>query len=188
MKITVINQRPAGGMPVTCVDSTQCKPGETHVMLGRNEYDFATQMLQALNNEIIVRGQFEAADYPPVKCVMKKPADPAGGVDTVAGEGYDLKEIDGTTDANVAPQMYVGVYSDAACLTASTTGSLATPTKGTIDSGSGTSLIKCTPDATGEFACTLTNTADTTVYLKAWPVGGDYLIDSSDSHSNTFTP
>jgi len=188
MKITVINKRAAGEMPVSCVDSTQCKPGETRVMLGRNEFDFATQMGVAINNEIIVRGQFEAVDYQPVKCVMKKPADPAGGANTVAAEGYDLKEIDGSTDANVAPQMYMGVYSDVACTVPSATGTLATAAKGTIDSGSGTNLIKCTPDATGEFSVTLTDTVDETVYLKAWPVAGDYLIDSSDSHSNTFTP
>lgn len=187
MKITVINKRATGGMPVTCVDSTQCKPGETHEMLGRSQNDYIAQMGLSSGNEIIVRAELDAMDYPPFVNVMKTPADPAGGVYDLAGCGFDLKELDLATDANKQPQMWMGIYSDAACTVPSITAHLDTATKGTINSGSGTSLIKVTPDATGEFACTCSDTAARVLYLKAWPVASDYEIDSSRKHTLTLT-
>lgn len=184
MKITVINN--SSGI-VPCVDSSNCLPGTTRVMLNRSREEVAIQMDHAVTNEVIVIAELDAQELDPIICQMKHPADPAGGVNTCAGVGYDLKEMDGTTDANVQPQMYLGVFDDAACTIPAVHGTLNTAAKGTIDSGAGTNLLKCTPDATGEMSVTLTDTTDETVHIKAWPVGTNYVIDCSDIDSVTFS-
>lgn len=186
MKITVINNRPSGGDAVPCVDGTQVEPGETHEMLARSAEELIYMMGQADGNTVLVLGQIEGNDRAPIVNVMKKPADPAGGAATLAGVGFDLMTEAGVA-ANVNPQMYMGVFDDAACTIPSVTGQLSTATVGTIDEGTGTNLIKCTPDATGDMTLSVDDAADEIVYLKAWPVGTGYIIDSSDIDSVEFT-
>lgn len=186
MKITVINNQPAGTTPIPCVDTTSVGPGETHVMTGRAVEEVATQMDHADGNDVIVMTEIEGIDRSPIVCAMKKPANPAGGVDTLAACGFDLNTEAGVA-ANVAPQMYLGVFDDAACTTPATTATLDTAATGTIDAGAGSNLLTVTPSAAGEVSVTLSESVDQQVFLKAWPVGSSYIVDSSDVHSPTFT-
>lgn len=187
MKITVVNNRATGGNPVPCVDSTSVTPGGEHVMLGRTREELVLQMAQADGNEVIVRGEIEGNDRSPLICVMKNPGDPAGGVDTMAGVGFDLEDEAGAA-AGVDPDMYMGVYSDSDCTTPSTTATLDTATIGTIDEGAGTNLIKVTPSSAGVFVCSVDDTADETVYLKAFPADTSYTIDTASTDDVTYTP
>jgi hypothetical protein len=186
MEITVINNQAAGTARVPCVDSTTLGPGETHVMPGRSSAEVSLQMAYANGNDVMVLAQIEGNDRAPLVCAMKKPADPAGGVGTLAACGFDL-ETEAAAAANVAPQMYLGVFEDAACTIPATTATLDTAATGTIDAGAGTSLLTVTPSAAGVVSVTLTDTADEVVYLKGWPVGTDYIVDSSDVHAPEFT-
>jgi hypothetical protein len=187
MEITVINNRPAGGTQVYAVDDTTFNPGQTHVMTGRSLTDVAWQMASADGHNVMVLCKIEGADRAPIICDMKNPADPAGGVVLVNGAGFDLKTQAGAA-AGVAPQMYMGVFDDAACTIPSVKGSLSTATAGTIDSGTGTHLVKVTPSGTGEVSLRLTVTGVGTYYMKAWPVGTSYVVDASETDSVTFTP
>ena len=187
MQITVINNRAAGGASVPCVDSTQCDPGQSRVMPGRTARDVALQMYHADGNDVLVLCQIEGEDRAPVVCDMKNPADPAGGTFNVAGCGFDLNTEAGAA-ANVNPPMYMGAFDDEDCTIPSVDGTLDTAAVGTIDEGAGTNLLEVTPDAAGEFSVTLTVTGAGTIYLKAWPMGTEYIIDSSETDEITFTP
>lgn len=186
MKITVINKRPVTGLGVYCVDGTTVIPGAQKEMTGRSKADVIFQ-LASQDDDVTVNAEIEGSDRAPIICDMKNPADPGSGVGTAAACGFDL-ETEAAAAANVAPQMYMGAFDDAACQIPSTTGTLDTAATGTIDSGAGTNLLKVTPDAAGEVSVTLTNSADTTIYMKAWPVGTDYVIDSKETDEVTFTP
>lgn len=185
MKVTVINKQATGEPSLYLIDGTQLASGAQHEMLARSKEDLLFQIgLQ--DDNVAVLAEIEGSDRAPIVNTMKTPADPGSGVATCAACGFDLlTEVGGA--AGVAPQMYMGVFSDALCQTPSTTGTLDTAATGTIDDGDGTNLIKCTPDATGEFSVTLTDTADETVYLKAWIVGIGYIVDSSSIDEVTFT-
>lgn len=186
MKITVINNRASTGEKVPCVDGTSVAPGATHVMLGRSKEDVIYQMDHADGNTVIVIAQLEGDDREPIVCDMKNPSDPAGGATTCAACGFDLEDTAGTA-ANVAPQMYLGAFDDAACTTPAANATLDTAAAGTIDAGAASNLLTVTPSATGEVSVTLTDAEDETVYLKAWPVGTDYIIDCSETDSVEFT-
>ena len=185
MKITVVNKRASTGDAVYCVDGTSVAPGASHEMTGRSAAELIYQQGSA-DDDVAVLGELEGSDRAPIVCNMKAIADPAGGATTSAGEGFDL-ETEAGAAANVAPQMYMGAFDDADCTIPAENATLDTASTGTIDSGGGTNLLKVTPDATGEFACTLTDAEDETVYMRAWPVGTDYVVDSSDTTSAEFT-
>lgn len=187
MKITVINNRSIGGAAVQCVDGIVVIPGSSHEMPGRNTTDLIFQMAVAETNQVIVLAEIDGTDREPINCVMKNPADPAGGADTLAGVGFDLKTLTGAA-ANVAPTMYMGVFDDADCTIPAVHANLSTATTGTIVSGSGTALIEVTPSSTGVFACSVNDTTDEKVYLKAWPKTTSYVMDTSSIDDVTFTP
>ena len=185
MKITVINNRPSGGSKVACVDGTTVAPGGSHEMIGRTKADVAYQKSVANGNKVIVLAELDGNDRAPIVCEMKNPGD-ASGVATLAGVGFDLLTEAGAA-ANVNPTMLLGVFDDEGCQTPAVNADLDTATTGAIDSGGGTNLVEVTPDATGEFACSVNNTEDETVYLKAWPKESDYIVDSSSLDSVEFT-
>lgn len=185
MKITIINNTTA--TQVVAADQTTVDPGETHVMLGRSVDEAIFQMNIADGNDVMVLVEIEGNDRAPIIAAMKAPADPAGGTFTLAAEGFDL-ETEAGAAANVAPQMYLGVFDDAELTIPSVDGTLDTAATGTIDDGAGTNLLKVTPAATGEVSVTLTATGAGVFYLKAWPVGTGYIVDASDVHVTTFTP
>jgi len=187
MEITVINNRPAGGAQVSAIDGTTVNPGQTHAMPGRSKDDVAYQMASASGHDVIVLCKIEGNDRSPVICDMKNPADPAGGTFLLNGVGFDLLTEAGVA-ANVAPQMYMGVFDNAACTIPSVDGVLSNAATGTIDSGTGTHLVKITPSAAGVASLRVTVTGARAVYLKAWPVGTSYIVDSSDTDTVTFTP
>lgn len=70
----------------------------------------------------------------------------------------------------------------------SATANLATATKGKFVNGEGTNITDIETDTNGEFACTLTNSADDTVWLVAEQSAGSPVIDSTGIDSVTFTP
>lgn len=185
MKITVINKRPSTGENVYCVDGTQVEPGSQHEMLGRTKEDVLF-MIGVQDDYVTILSEIEGNDRAPLICDMKDPGDPASGVATMAGVGFDL-ETEAAAAANVAPQMYIGVFDDADCQTPAENADLDTATTGTIDSGAGTNLLKVTPSAAGVFACSVNDAEDEIVYIKAWPVDIEYIIDSSDVDSVEFT-
>ena len=188
MKITVINKRPAGGDAVYCVDGVQVTPGAQHEMPGQDKEGLIFQ-LASQDDDVSVIGEIEGSDRSPLVCKMKVVADPVIDATESDGEGFDLL-TEAAAAANVAPQMYVGAFEDSDCQTphvTATLGAADTPV-GTIDSGSGTNLLKVTPTTAGVFECKITETTlPETVYLKAWPVGTDYVVDSSDTASAAFT-
>jgi len=186
MQITVINNRPTGGLKVPCVDSTSCAPGETHVMANRDVNEVSMQMAYAEENVVLVLCQIEGNDRAPIVCEMKHPADPAGGTGTLAACGFDL-ETEAAVAANVAPSMYFGAFDDEECTIPAVTATLDTAATGAIDAGAGTNLLTVTPDAAGELSVTLTDSADEIVYMKGWPVGTDYIVDSSQIDEVEFT-
>jgi hypothetical protein len=185
MKITVINNKVSERIP--CPDGTSVAPGVTKVMAGRSLAE-AQDMINGYldTNEVIILTQLEGIDREVLVCDMKNPADPAGGVGTVAGCGFDLEDQAGAA-ANVAPQMYFGAFEDAACTIPATTATLDTAAAGTIDAGAGTNLLTVTPSAAGALSVTLTDTADEIVYMRAWPVDGSYLMDNSEIDQVEFT-
>jgi hypothetical protein len=186
MKITVINKRSSAGGNVYCIDGTEVAPGAQHEMSGRTAGELVFQSEQVTDDDVSVIGQIEGSDRAPIVCVMNVVADPAGDAAESLGEGFALKTEAGG-DANVAPQMYMGVFDDADCQTPAVNATLDTATAGTINSGDATNLIKCTPTAAGAFACSVLDAEDEKVYMKAWPVGTDYVVDSSDTSDVTFT-
>ncbi len=185
MKITVINNRNSGGQPVPCVDSTSCAAGTTHEMPNRSAEEVQLMMGHASGNDVIVLSELEAIDREPVVCVMKTPVAPGSGVGTNAANGFDLETQAGGA-GNVAPQMYFGVFDDAACTTPAVNATLDTAATGTIDAGAASNLLTVTPSAAGVLSVTLTDAEDEEVYLKAWPVGTSYTVDCSDSHAVEF--
>jgi hypothetical protein len=148
--------------------------------------EVALQKYHEDGNNVIVLCQIEGNDRAPIVCDMKNPADPVADTFTCAGCGFDL-ETEAGAAANVDPQMYMGAFDDEACTIPSVDGTLDTAAAGTIDDGEGTNLLKVTPSATGEFSVTLTVTGAGTIYMKAWPVGTDYIVDSSETDEVTFT-
>jgi hypothetical protein len=186
MKITVINNRPSSGDAVYCVDGVQVAPGSQHEMTGYPASDLLFEIENLQDDDVMVVGEIEGSDRAPLVCDMKDPGDPAGGAAEQTAEGFDL-ETEAGAAANVAPQMYMGVFDDATCQVPAVNATLDTATTGTINSGAGTNLIKCTPDATGEFACSVLDAEDEKVYMRAWPVGIDYVIDSSEVADVEFT-
>jgi hypothetical protein len=186
MKVTVINNRPVGGESVYCVDNTAVEPQAEHEMTGRTKAEVVFQMGVADGNTVMVLAEIEGDDRAPVICDMKDPGNPAGGAATMAGVGFDI-ETEAGAAANVAPAMYLGVFDDEDCTIPAVNATLDTATTGTIDEGAGTSLLKVTPSAAGIFACSVDDAEDETVYIKGWPVGTDYIVDSSDIDDVVFS-
>lgn len=110
---------------------------------------------------------------------------PAGGVNTAAvsfqlrdQHGYAVKE---------AVNLKFGAFDDVYCVAPAGTATLNTATKGTIRAGAGTAALIVTTDANGEFACTLTDAVDETVYLACQGCGyGLALVDGSEVVSAVF--
>jgi len=153
-------------------------------MLGRSTTELIFQK-NSQDANVAVLGELEGDDRSPLICDMKAPADPAADTFELAGEGFDLLDQAGDAfDTDI--QMYLGVFDDADCQTPSVDGKLGTAVTGTIDAGANTNLVKVTP-AAGVVSLKLTATGPGVFYLKAWPVGTEYVVDSSDSHTTTFT-
>lgn len=186
MKITVINKRASSGAKVACIDGTTVAPGSQHEMTGRSKDEVVHELTYVADADVAVLAEIEGSDRAPIVCDMKDIADPAGDATTSAGEGFDLLTEAGAA-ANVNPNMYFGAFDDATCQTPAVNATLNTASTGTIVSGGASNLLVVTPDATGEFACTLTDAVDEVVYMKAWPVGTDYIVDSSDITTCEFT-
>lgn len=121
----------------------------------------------------------------PLFCIMNNVADPAGAANTSAGEGFALKTAAGAA-ANVQPSMYLRAYDDEECTVLAAHATLNTASAGTITAGAGTNSLTVTPSTTGTFACTVSDTTDETVYLKAAPVGSE-AVDCTDVTSVTFS-
>lgn len=190
MQITVINNNPAssdGSNTVPLPDSTSVKPGEQKTMAGRTQAEAQLLISGYQSDTVIIRTALEAIDRAPIVATMKADATPGGGVGTAAAIGANLESQDGTSE-NVQAQMYLGCFDDVACSVPAINATLDTAAAGTIDSGGGTNLLKMTPSVTGETSVTMTNAEDEVVYVKQWPVGADYTVDSSGVQSATFIP
>jgi hypothetical protein len=184
MLITIVNNSTAD---VVGPGDRTVAAGASGTFAGRTEAELLYYQGLLLSTTVQVHGTLEDADYPPLVNTMKNPADPAGGVVVLAGVGFDILDIAGAA-ANVAPQMYLGVFDDLACTIPSVDGTLDTITTGTIDAGDGTNRLTVTPSAAGVVACRVVVTADATVYLKAWMVAAGRVIDTSDVDTVVFTP
>jgi hypothetical protein len=182
MKITIVNR---SSSQVQGAGMVSVAAGGTLVQTGRTQAEYA-QLVANADSDVQIHGELEAADYSPIKAVMKTPADPGSGVATIVGVGFDLKSLDGVA-VSVQPKFWIGVFADAAGETLITTADFDTATAGTFDSGENTNLAKVTPSATGEFACSLTDTADETVYIRVWPVSEQRFIDTSGYDTVTFS-
>lgn len=185
MQITVINNNPTGGDAVPCPDSTTVKAGESKVMTGRTQEEAQLLITNYQSNTVIIRTALEAVDRAPVVAAMKAALTPTD-VDTIVGVGYQLESQDGTSQS-IQPQMYLGCFDDAACEVPAVNAIMDTVAQGTIDEGDGTNLLKVTPSATGEVSVSMDDAVDEVVYVKAWPVTGDYTVDSSGVQTVTFS-
>lgn len=185
MKITVINNEASAGISVPCPDSTTVKPGQSKVMTGRTKEEALLLVSGFASATVIIRTELEANDREPLVAAMKADVDDSGA-GAIAGVGFQLQSEDGTSKS-LQPNMYIGLFDDAACLTPATNATLDTAAEGTIVSGGGTNLLKVTPSATGEISLTGTNAEDETVYAKAWAADGDYTIDSADTQAVVFS-
>jgi hypothetical protein len=180
MKIIVINNG-TGQIPLP--DSTTLAAGASKTLTSRT-FSEAQLLNSYASDNVFIRTELEAIDRSPLVATAKADASPT--IDTHAGCGTQLKDEAGN-DMSVQPQMYVGAFDDAVCATLAANATLDTAAAGTIDSGAGTNLLKVTPSATGEISLTLSDTTDEVVYVKCWPVGTDYTIDSSQKQTITFT-
>lgn len=84
--------------------------------------------------------------------------------------------------------VHVGVFDDAICETAAVNATLDTAAKGSIEAGGGSAELLVKTSTDGEFACTLTDAVDETVYLAA--KGGGYgqgVLDGQDVGSVEFS-
>lgn len=185
MKIIVINNTTATKIP--CVDGHTCVPGETYEMTGRSKDEVVYMMQNVDENDVIIKSEIEGDDRAPIISKIKTPADPGSGVGTQAANGFDL-ETEAGAAANVAPQMYLGVFDDEELTTPAANATLDTAAAGTIDAGAGTNLLTVTPSAAGEVSVTLTDAEDETVYTTAWPVGTSYIIECTEYHTTPFIP
>lgn len=182
MKLTIVNN---SLVPIAAAGHVTVPAGESIEQEGRTQAEYASLVSRYASDDVQIHAELEAADFQPVYCNMKTPADPAGGVDSLAAVGFDIETYDGNAAA-ITDQMYFAVFSDAACTTLSTTATLDTAATGTIDSGAGTACLLVTPDG-GELSVTVSDTEDEAVYLKAWAVGTGRAMDTSDVHTVTFT-
>lgn len=184
MKITVINNSDS---VVPCPGVRSVAAGSSITLTGRSWTEYMDLLSNYGSDEVIVYGEVEAIDRPPIVLEMKTPADAAAGVDTVAAEGFQLRDLSGNAAPISTMEFYLGVFDDSGFTTLATNATLDTAAAGTIVSGGGTHLLVVTPSATGEVSVTLTDTVDETVYLRAWPKGTDWPVQATGSHSNTFT-
>ena len=183
MKITVINN---SANVVPCPDYVNCAPGTTKVMTGRSVDEYAAIVDSHSTTNVLIIGELEEVDRAPVFCDLKSPGNPPADQDYQTGVGFDI-ETDAGAAANVAPNMYFGVFDNAACTTPSVHATLLTATTGTIVSGSGTNLLVVTPSAAGILSCRVNDATDETVYFRAWPVDYKRPLNCSEVVSVTFT-
>jgi hypothetical protein len=184
MQIKVINNSSSA---IVLPGDVTCAAGATRTVTGRTEAELSAFQQLHSDGEVIIEGTLEDADKIPLVCDMKAPADPAGGVNTLAAVGFDLEDEQAAA-FSAQPEMYLGVFDDVALTTPSVNGTLDTAAAGAIDAGAGTNLLEVTPSATGEMSVTLTQTDDIQCWVKAWPkTTVARIIDCSDVHAPTFT-
>ncbi len=183
MKITVINN---SSNPVPCPDYVNCAAGATRVLTGRSSAEYSAMVAGNSSTSVLIIGQLEDADLSPIVCNLKDPGDPAADQDYQTGMGFDLV-MPQTGAANVAPNMYFGVFDNAACTIPAVNATLGTAVTGTIVSGAGTNLLVVTPSAAGVVSCRVDDAEDETVYFRAWPVSYARPVDCSEVVDITFT-
>jgi hypothetical protein len=109
-----------------------------------------------------------------------------GGGGTTVTVGFKLVNVGfGPVDAQKLVEL--GAYDDAYASVPAATAVLGTATKGTIVLGDGTAALKVLTDANGEFECTLTDTADETVYIAAAVTAGGPALDCTEIDSVVFS-
>lgn len=172
MKIKIINNSDS---IVTGPGYTYVDPGETKTYTGRTALEFDIIRSEISASDVLVLAEREGSDKSPVICTLKDPGDPAGGAALQTGEGFDLYTEAGA-DANVQPEMYFAVFDDADCTEPADTATVTNAATGTIESGVDTNVAVVKPDATGEFSCTIADTADEKVYIRTWPVADQQFV------------
>lgn len=121
-----------------------------------------------------------------VKIQMKDAPDISGGGTVSAGAGFQLVDsINQPVKDEVTLEF--AVFDDQYGATLAANATLATPTKGSIRTGSGTAALVVTTDANGEFECSVTNLADETVYLLCKEGFRSIGLDCSDIDSITYS-
>lgn len=170
MQITIVNN---SSDPIPAPGAVTVPAGGTLTLEHRTVDEYQALIDRYVADDVQVHVELETDDLPPLQCVMKNPADPAADATTVAGVGFDVKDLYGNAFSSTA-KMYLGAFDDAACTIPSTTATLGTATTGTVVSGEDTNVLEVTP-AGGVFACSLDIplAADQVVYLKAWAHGSN---------------
>jgi len=175
--------------------------GADKVMFSRTVADAASIAFNTRNNESLLpeiqgwlaagevellEGEFAAGEAKPLKVTMNITDHPAAGA-TECAIGFQVQTEEGI-DADQQYLFSLGVYNDAYGAVAAANATLATPTKGTILSGSGSNLLAVLTDANGEFACTLTDaTLPETVYVMASLRAGSPMADVQSKDEVAFT-
>lgn len=112
--------------------------------------------------------------------------DVGSGGTTRAGVGFQIKDYKGDVVAEEVLLAF-GVYDDEELVTTATTAVLNTASAGTILSGAASASLVVKTNAVGLFTCTLTDTADETVYMGCGPVAGSPIVDCRDTDAVTFS-
>jgi len=133
--------------------------------------DLEPAMLSLLSNVTVV-SMLDAADV--------------GGGGTTQTVGFELRNLAGQ---KISAQMVLsfGAFAEADAVNPHATATLNTAAKGTILGGAASNVLTVKTDASGEFECTLTNSADDAVYLAAAQTFRSPLVHTTGYDSVTFS-
>lgn len=120
-----------------------------------------------------------------IKVKMLDAPNVTGGGTTVT-VGFSLTNINDVT-LGLAALVELAVFDDADLSVPSVSATLDTASKGTIIAGAATAALKVKTDTNGEFACTLTDLVDHTVYLACSTTFGSPSIICLSKDSVTFS-
>lgn len=132
-------------------------------------------------SDSVATGQAGQPFYPE----MNDAADVGGG-GTTQTVGFQMKDSAGS-DVAGQKMMEFAVFDDVGLSVPSAAATLGTVADGTIIAGEGSAALKVQTDANGLFQCTLTNPADTTVYVACSPTFGSPALDCTRIDSVTFS-
>lgn len=161
-------------------------PGTTKVYTGRSLAQTAA-WLKVASALVEVQTNPDVVDNPVWQTVMQTPANPGGGVRTLAGEGFTV-QANGSAISSAEP-VGLGVFDDAACTIPSATGTISTATDGTITSGSGTNAIQATVNpANGKLTVSVNVTKAQSIWVKPLTnPNATHILDCSPVRQTTFT-
>lgn len=156
--------------------------GASIVLSSATELDIAALKDEA---DVVVTIDYEAGDLKVMVWDWVSLPAGSGGATTSAIEGRIVDQFGLPIAETVL--LKLGAFDDAFCKTVAANATLNTATKGTIKDGAASNALIIETSADGEFACTLTDASDETVYLAACGGYGMGILDAQDIGSVEFS-